>query len=179
MDVGTFKASGARLTAWLVIPPVLIVVCGVGGALLERRAHWETARIEALSEALPQLVDARMNAQLLLEHFKETGGSIQSEEQLIAFLRETAVHAGFSVDTLKVDREVAGKGRNTDTLAASVKGTGTLAVIQQFMRDVGASQDLLSDDAIKLTQAHVDESGEYRAELSFELLLFNAAGGAK
>ena len=179
MDVGKFKATRARLTAWFVIPPLLMMVCGFGSFLLERKAHWEISRVEALSRILPGMDRTRQDALQMLNQFRAEGGSIQSEEQLITYLREVAQRTGFPVDTVKVDRETAEKKRKTDSLVASIRGEAPLHVIQQFLHDVGGAQDLLSDRSIKLTQARVGDASVYRADFTFELLLFKQAGGAK
>ena len=74
MDVGIFKTSGIRLKIWLIVPPLLIVILGLGSHAWRQRAEWQLQETEAYSEILPQLMSARRNTALLLNSFRGSSG---------------------------------------------------------------------------------------------------------
>ena len=178
MDVGIFKATRMRLMVWVVVPPVLAASVAMGAHLLHTKSRWTLVRAHAVGEVLPQLVEAKTQADELLTRFQSDKGRVESEDQLISFLQAVAHRAGFVVDSIKVDRG-SSKGGSVHSLVASVKGTGTFEVIQALLDDVRSSQRMLSEKTVKLSRIQGSETGEYRADLTFELLLFGKAGGSK
>lgn len=184
MDVGVFKASRARLITWIVVPPLVIVSVGLGAHALQRQSQWELNRTKELSKVLPKLVQTKQQASGLLAEFNKGSGdeSIQSEDQFISFLQSVAQQVGFTVDSVKVERQVSEENQNMPALSASVKGTGSLDIIELYLGDVTKGQHLLSESEIKLSQVKTYSTDFYNAELAFELLLFNGtkeSGGVK
>jgi len=185
MDVGIFKASRARLITWIVVPPLLIVGMGLGTHALQRESEWELSRTEELVDILPKLVRTQRQAgDFLAEFNKGFGGeAIESEDQLISFLQETAQRAGFTVDSVKVERRVSKINPSMPVLSATVKGTGSFDAIELYLGDVTTAHHLLSESKINLSQVEGYTSDFYRAELAFELMLFpgpqSAGGGAE
>ncbi len=93
MDIGKFKSSRSRLILWILIPPLLIAGVGLSTYALRLRSEWQLKRAQHLAEAFPRLVKSRESAVALLELFQgaETT-NIDSEEELISFVQESAVH---------------------------------------------------------------------------------------
>ena len=185
MDVSVFKASRLRLMIWIVVPPLLIVSLGLGTYALQRQSEWELNRTKELVEVLPELVQTKRQASELLAEFRKGSEekAIESEDQFISFLQEVAQHVGFTVDSVKVERQVSGVNPNIPVLLASVKGKGSFDAIELYLGDVTTVHPLLSESTIKLSQVKEYNTDFYRAELSFELTLLNgpkvADGGVK
>lgn len=181
MDVGIFKASRARLILWIAVPPLLMVGVGLSAYALQRQSQWQLNRTEVLAKVLPRFVKTQREASTLLAEFKGLGTSaIQSEDQLMSFLEETAQRAGFAVDSVKVERRVSAENRGMPVLIGNVKGAGGFDAIAQFIANVTSEQHLLSEQSVKITQSNGGGSMDYGAELTVELLLFNElkkAGG--
>ncbi len=157
MDVSIFKASRVRLMLWIAVPPLLVVGVGLGAYALRCRSQCELKQATVLGN-----------------------DAIQSEAPLIAFFQETARRTGFAVVSVKVEHRVSAENRGMPVLIAEVNGSGSFEVINQFISNVISEQHLLSERAIKISQSSVDGTMDYRAELTFELLLLNepkTAGG--
>ena len=182
MDVGKFKASRLRLMLWILVPPVLAVGAGLGTYTMRLRSEWELKRTRKLDDVLPRLVETRRQAEAVVAEFRGSDTeSLRTEDELISFLQEAAQESGFPVDSIGVERRSA-QGR--PLLAASVKGAGTFNSIQRFMGDVSSAQHLLSESSLKLSKNTLAaEDDSYKADLLFELVLFNPSslldGGAK
>ncbi len=175
MDVGIFKASRAGLILWIAVPPLLIVGVGLSAYALQRQSQWQLNRTEVLAKVLPRFSKTQQAADALLAEFKgqEGASAIQSEDQLMSFLEETAQRAGFAVDSVKVERRVSAENRGMPVLIGNVKGAGGFDAIAQFIANVTSEQHLLSEQSVKITQSNGGGSMDYGAELTFELLLFN------
>ncbi|MCK5922006.1 MAG: hypothetical protein KAG66_13770, partial [Methylococcales bacterium] len=132
-----FKASRARLMLWVTVPPLLIVGVGLSAYALHRRSQWDLNRTKVLADILPKLVKTQQEASNLISEFNGLGDdAIQSEDQLISFLQETAQRAGFTVDSVKVERQVSSVNRGIPVLIGDIKGVGNLATIKQFIADM-------------------------------------------
>ena len=183
MDIGKFKASRARLILWVLIPPSLVVGAGLSSHALRAQSEWQLNRTRALAEVFPKLVIARRNAERLMAEFNGTeSSSLKSEDELISYLQSAARKVDFTVDSLKVERRSSPSADNAPMLTASVKGTGGFGAIQHFLGDVSAGQHLLSESYLQLSRSSAAASPEEcRADITFELILFNAgntpAGG--
>jgi len=175
MDVGIFMASGRRLRAWLIIPPLLIVSVGLGSHAWQQRAQWQLQETKALSEILPPFITARKTAVDLFEGFKTAeGGELGSEDQLISFLQEMAQQNNFLVDTVSVVSQKQQQQKDVPVLNAVVRGQGDFTAIQLYINEVKTKQRLLSADSIKIVQPTEASGGElYDVEIVFELLLLD------
>lgn len=183
MDIGKFKASRGRLTAWILIPPVLIVGIGLTSFALRQQSEWQLERTRVLADLLPKVKQTEQEALSLLARFNESeAGSIKSEDELISFLQNAAREADFTVDSLKVERKGSSANKNTPILTAMVRGTGTFRSVQTFMSDAASKQHLLSESALQINQGgDKNNKDSCRADMTFELILFDAgklAGGA-
>lgn len=180
MDIGKFRASKGRLIAWIVIPPVLAVGIGLSSFAMKLQSEWRLERTQVLADLMPEVEKARMEAENLMVRFRESeSGSISGEDELISFLQNAAQQAGFTVDTLKVERKPSVVNKSVPVLMASVRGSGTLASVQGFMGDVSSRQHLLSETSLQVSQGgrNMDENS-CRADITFELILFKSGGGA-
>jgi hypothetical protein len=176
MEVGKFKASRGRLVAWILVPPLLIVGIGLSSFAMKLQSEADLNRTRRLAEVLPNVVMARQEAEALLDGFYNSeAGSVQSEDELISFLQGYAAKVDFRVDSLKVDRRAKGP---TPVLVATVKGNGSFSEVQQFLGDVTASQQLLSESTLQITQI-IDDYGvaSCRMDVTFELVLSNSQKG--
>lgn len=183
MDISVFKASRSRLMIWIVGPPLVIVTLGLGSHALRLQSVWELNRTKKLVEVLPKLVQTKQHSNELLTEFRKGSGEegIESEDQFISFLQEVAQHVGFTVDSIKVERRIATASANMQVLSAVVKGTGSFDIVDLYLDDVISAHQLLSENTIKLSQVKEYNIDFYRAELAFELLLYNSskvAGGS-
>jgi Tfp pilus assembly protein PilO len=181
MDIGIFKASRGRLILWMVIPPVVAIGMGLSSYTLQLRSQWKLNRAQKLSSVLPRLASVQQEAHDLLSNFQASSTQhIKSEDEMISFLQDVAQQAGFVVDSLKVERRRS--VQNIPMLKANVMGAGSYEAIELFLGDVGSSQNLLSESSLKLSQSVTDRtSGNFQAEIEFELMLFNsvaATGGS-
>jgi hypothetical protein len=182
MDVGIFKTSSARLTLWLLLPPLLMVSIGLGSNAWRVRAQWQLEETEALSEILPPLIAARRDVKGLFKGFgAASGNELGSEDQLISFLQDMAQQNEFMLDTVnRVDRT-----RKTEVLPimnAVVRGRGDFTAVQMYINEAKSTQQLLSVDAIKVQKPSEEAAeGMYDVEIVFELLLLDemksVAGG--
>lgn len=169
MDIGYFKASRARLLLWVLIPPILIAVIGLTSFALNQQSKWALERTKSLSEILPKVVAAQQNAEALIDTFNASEvGRIKTEGELISFLQDTANKAECMVD-VKVERNTSAAGNDLPVLTANVRGAGTLAAMQVFLGDISSRQQLLSETSLQISQ----EGESCRAEITFELILFN------
>lgn len=183
MDIGKFKTSRARLTAWILIPPVLMAGLGLMSFALKLQSQWQLERTQVLAELLPRVVEARRTAEVLLQEFADSeAGAVKNEDELISFLQRAALQADFLVDSLKVERRGAPGNKQAAVLTANVRGTGTFRAVQAFMSDVSMRQNLLSESSLQVSQGGREDHAEScRAEITFELVLFDsgtAGGGA-
>ncbi|WP_372846101.1 hypothetical protein [Pontiella sp.] len=178
MEVGKFKSSRGRLVAWILVPPLLIVGIGLSSFAMRLQSEVELDQTKRLAEMLPQVVMARQEAEALLDDFYESGaGSVQTEDELISFLQGFAAKVDFRVNSLKVDRRTKGP---VTLLVATVKGNGSFNAVQQFLGDVTANQQLLSESALQITQM-IDDYGvaSCRMDVTFELVLSDSRKGAR
>lgn len=177
MDIGKFKASRTRLLLWVLIPPVLISGIGLTSFALNKQSEWVLERTKVLSETLPKIVAAQRHAETLIETFNTSeAGSIKTEDELISFLQTAANHAGFMVDSLKVERKFSAISKNIPMLTASVRGSGTIIAVEAFLGDVTVRQQLLSETSLQISQVGKSRGEEFcRANITFELILFNHA----
>lgn len=178
MDVGTFKASRLRLVMWVVIPPLLILGGGGSSFALRRLSEWRLNRVRLLANVLPKLTQTQRDSESLLSGFRGADAtSIQSEDELISFIHETALKTGFTVDSLKVDRLGSTAIKSLPVLKAKVTGEGTFAIIQSFLSGTVTSQYLLSGTSLQLSQRMGrDGSSVYQADVTFELVLCDSLG---
>lgn len=159
---------------WIAVPPLLSVGVGLGTFTAQRWSQRELNRTKVLADVLPLLVKTQRETGAVLAEFRKLGnGTIQSEDQLISFLQETARHTAFTDTSVKVERRLSEGSRGIPVLIAEVKGSGNFNAINQFIADVISEQHLLSERSVKISQSSTDGAVDYRAELSFELLLFN------
>ena len=186
MDVGKFKASKARLMAWIVVPPLLIVGIGLSAHAWKQRAEWRLQQNQTLSDVLPSFIKAQKNASELIESLgiNEQDKMIGSEDQLISFLQEAAVRRRFTVDAVKVVRHEQLKGKNIPVLRATVQGFGELTAIQLYINEIKSAQQLLSVNSIELSQDKDHRSADvFATKVVFDLLLIDevlqTVGGAK
>lgn len=178
MDIGKFKASKARLTMWICVPPLLMAGIGLTSYALRLQSNWQLERTRELAQVLPRLADARNDAEALLSSFSDSeSGSVASEDELISFLRNAAQEAGFTVDSLQVDRKTSAQG-NVPVLRANVKGTGSFAAMKTFVSDVSSRQQLLSETSLQISMENRG-LGEAicRVNIAFELVVFGQKRG--
>jgi hypothetical protein len=177
MDIGKFKASRMRLTLWMMVPPLLVVGVGLSSYALQLQSTWKLNRTKALSDVLPKLVQTQQQAQTLLNTFQGMEGrSIKSEDALISFIQESARKVGFTVDSLKVERRDTGTAAGMPVLVANVNGSGALDSTYRFLTEVSASQQLLSESSLKISQQpNAFDLKLCKADITFELVLFNVA----
>lgn len=168
-------ASGGRLRAWLIIPPLLIVSVGLGSHAWQQRAGWRLQETQALSEVLPPFITARKAAIGLIKGFRTaTGGELGSEDQLISFLQDMAQKTDFIVDTVNVVDWKNQQQKAVPVLNAAVSGQGNFTAIQLYINQVKTEQQLLSVSSIVVKQpTENSEGGLYDVKIVFELLLLN------
>lgn len=172
MDVGKFKASRARLTMWIIIPPLLVSGIGLSSHALRLQSQWSLSRTEKLTDVLPKSVQAQKQGRRLLEQFHRLE-TVQSEDELISFLREAAQRTGFMIDSLKVERKVSTKSK-MPVLVASVRGSGSFEVIQKYLGDTAVRQPLLFENSLKVSGASRSVEGRgFAVDVVFELLMLN------
>ncbi len=176
MDVGIFMASGGRLRAWLIIPPLLIVSVGLGSHAWQQRAEWRLQETQALSEVLPPFIAARKDAVELIEGFKTAaGGELGSEDQLISFLQDMAQKNDFIVGAVNVVDRKRQQQKAVPVLNAVVSGQGNFTAIHLYINEVKTEQHLLSVSSLKIKQPTelTEGDGLYDVEIVFELLLLD------
>lgn len=177
MDVGKFKTSRTRLVLWVLVPPLLAAVPAMGTYALRLRSQWELERVRKLSDVLPRLVRIQRQALVLVDDFEgSNAGAVRTEDGLISFLQAAAEGAAFMVDSLKVERGTSAGNAAQPVLVASLKGSGTFGSIQTFLGNAAIQQHLLSERSLQLFQTSSNqEEGLLRAEIVFELVIFDAA----
>jgi len=175
MDVSKFKASRARLTAWIMVPVLLLVGSTLSTDALRRRSERKLSRTRALVNIVPRLTRTHRMARELLSNFRaEEASSIRSEDELISFLQNMARTTGFTVDSLTVKRNPVMVEQDMVVLTAAMQGVGSFASIQEFLGNVVSSQHLLSCTSLKLSQRQSRvENNRFCADISFELVLCN------
>ena len=174
MDVGKFKASGRRMMAWVVIPPVMIAGIGLSTYAWKQRAEWQLRETQAISDVLPVFITAQKKASDLITDLginKE--GQIGSEDQLISFLQEAALRNNFTVDAIQVVRREKNRGNQVPVLSASVQGSGEFADIQLYVNEIKSAQQLLSVNTMEIQQTFgIDmEEALFEASVVFDLVL--------
>jgi len=168
-------ASGRRLKAWLIIPPLLIVSVGMGSHAWQQRAQWQLEKTKALSDVLPAFIESRKEAIALFEGFRTAGGEeLGSEDQLISFLQDMAQQNDFIVDSINVVDRKNRQQAAVPVLNAVVRGAGDFTAIQLYINEVKAGQRLLSVGSIKIAPPDNLSGGNlYDVEIIFELLLLD------
>lgn len=176
MDIGKFKSSRTRLVLWILLPPLIITGIGLSAYALRLQAEWELNRTRLLSNVLPELAQTRQDALELVSNFHaSTAYSIQSEDDLIAYIREIERKAEFTIDTLEVERKSTKE--DVSVLTAQVEGEGSFEAIQTFMSDVVSGQHLLFGSQLDIAQAQgldAKPSGQLTANVTFELILLDS-----
>ena len=177
-------ASGRRLKAWLIIPPLLIVGIGLSSNAWRQRSHWQLQKTRALSEVLPSFITARKDVGNLIDGFKQSSaGEIGSEDQLISFLQDMAQQNDFLVDTVNVvnqkNQRQPQQQKAIPVINAVVKGSGDLAAIQLYINQVKTAQRLLSVSSLRMSPPKDSSVKSYNAEIVFELILLDELQTAK
>ena len=169
MDVGIFMASGRRLRAWLIIPPLLIVSVGMGSHAWQQRAQWRLQETKAISDVLPSFMMARGEVLDLAEDFKTDGG-----KEMGSFLQDLAEQNKFSMGTSVSMPDQKQQQKAVPVQNYMVKGSASFMNIQLFINKVKSEQRLLSVSSIKIEQPKEGSGGAlYEVEIIFELLLLD------
>lgn len=165
-----------RLILWIVLPPLIFTGMGLSAYALRLQAEWDLNRTRLLSDVLPKLAHTQRQARDLMNEFQTSeAASIQSEDDLIAYIRDIERKSEFTVDTLEVER--GSSKRNTPVLTAQVEGEGTFAVIEKFISDVVAAQHLLYGSRLEVSKGKgvdIVESDSLKANITFELILLDS-----
>jgi len=176
MDIGKFKASRMRLVFWIVLPPLIFMGVGLSAYALRLQAQWELNRAKLLSGVLPELVKTQKQARDLLVGFqKDEAFSIQSEDDLISYIREVERKSNFTMDSLKVER--VSSDSSMSVLTASVEGEGTFETIEKFLGNVVFGQHLLFGSQLEISKGKgIDStvSEMQKATITFELILLDS-----
>lgn len=180
MDIGIFKASRGRLMLWVLMPPLVLVGAGLTSHALKARSEWKLQRIQSLATALPKLEHARSAAEEIVNKFYgEDSGCLKTEEELVSYLHNASARVGFVIDSLNVERRVSARDKDIPMLMAEVKGSGSFVDIEDYLVEVLAGQQLLSESSVKVNRsANALHANEYRADITFELVLFRSVGKA-
>jgi hypothetical protein len=175
MDIGIFKASRARLMAWIVIPPMLIVGVGLSSYAWRQRTIWKLQQTQSLSDVLPLVIESKREAEKLIGDLGlDDKSAIGSEDQLISFLQEIAVKRGVTVESVMVVRREPARGENIPVLSASVKGAGAFSALQLYVNEVKSAQSLLYVNALSLTQPRERMlDAVFEANIVFDLMLID------
>lgn len=175
MDVGTFKASQARLMAWIVIPPLLIVGVGLSSYAWQQRAVWRLQQTRSLSDVLPLVIESKREATKLIGDLGLSAKSaIGSEDQMISFLQEVAVKHGVMIESIQVVRREPERGENIPVLSASVESLGEFTALQLYVNEIKSAQSLLSVSSLELTQPREQISKDiFEANITFDLMLID------
>jgi hypothetical protein len=183
MDIGKFKASRTRLVLWILVPPLVFVGVGLSSHGLKLQSEWKLSRTKELSTVLPQLVNTQRQTEKIIDALGGKGSrTIQSEDELISFIQSVAGKVDFTVDSLKVDRRASAQNKSIPVLIASVKGSGPLQAIEDFVNEATSASHLLSESSLQVNKGDSRYGQDNcRADITFELVLFkhlNQAGGA-
>ncbi len=184
MDVGIFKASKTRLALWVAVPPILIVAVGLSSFALQQRAEWQLQETKALSDVLPEVVNAKRDVQELYDKLGLSEEKrISTGDQLIAILEEKARHRRIDLKkTQIIDRETA-KGSKIPVISVIVEASGEFADFQLFLNDVKSAHPLVTARTITLQQSEENDiKAGFDLKVVFDLLLvgdvLKAHGGA-
>jgi len=173
MDVGKFKASRRMLQGWIILPPLLIILVGLGYVPIQRQAYWSLKRTQALHEMLPMFVQSRRDSVELIELFKSAEDEMSMEDQLISFLQEEAHECDFTVDSVNVKRQQPSGRGQLPALRVTVKGAGSYNSIERYPNEVAMAEYFLSEESIRLSRAGGAGINPYSAEIIFERLLLS------
>jgi hypothetical protein len=183
MDVGIFKAGKIRMALWIVVPPVLIVSVGLSSYAMQQRAEWRLQETKALSDVLPDVVNAKQDVKKLYDNLGLSREKrITTGDQLIGILEEKARLHGVDVKKTQIlDREIA-KGSKIPVISVIVDASGSFADFQLFLNDVKSAHPLVSARTITLQQGDESErKAGFDLRVVFDLLLVNdvlkASGG--
>ena len=159
--------------AWIVVPPLLIVVVGLGSSAWLKRSEWRLRQTESLSDILPAFIEAQREARELIDGLVlDKEDQIGSEDRLISFLQEVAFRRGFTIDAVQVARREQAQDKEIPVLNAMVEGSGEFTDIQCYINEIKLSQQLLSVNSINLTQPRMqDQKGLFKARIVFDLLM--------
>ena len=145
MDVGIFKASRTRLVAWIIIPPILITAVGLSAFAMRQRAEWELRQTLALSDILPEVIQARRNVRTLMDNLGLTEEKqITTGDQLIALLDEKASNRNIDLKRTQILQRDDVKGSGIPVISAVLEASGDFASIQLFLNDVRSAYPLVS-----------------------------------
>jgi len=185
MDVGIFKASKPRLVAWIIIPPVVITSVGLSTFAMRQRAEWQLRQTMALSEILPEVIQARENIGELMQSLGLTEEMrISTGDQLLALLDEKATHRSIDVKRTQILQRDNSKESGIPVISAMLEASGDFSNIQLFLNDVRSAYPLVSARSIELSlnQDPEEDAGDFDIKLIFDLMLVNdvleATGGS-
>ncbi len=185
MDVGIFKASNARLIAWVVVPPFLITAVGLSSYAFQRNVSWQLEETKALSDVLPEVMQARKHIQHLFTELGLTDDKrITTGDQLTALLEEKAKKRNIDFKRTQILQNNRRKGSKIPTISLMVEASGEFSDFQLFLNDVKSAYPLVSARSINLSQAFESSAKEgFELKVVFDLLLVNdvmkAPGGIK
>lgn len=173
MDIGKFKSNQLRLTLWVLTPLVLVLGMGFTTYALKLQSEWQLNRTKVLSELLPRLNQSKYQSRNLIAEFHGSKtDQIKTEDEFISFLQNAAHKVGFTVNSLKVERQTLAQNKNMPVLVASVSGSGSFQAVETYIGDVVSKQYLLSESSLRISQTGVGEyENNCRVDLTFELVL--------
>lgn len=184
MDVGKFKAGRARLVAWIIIPPIAMVSVGLSTYALKQHTEWKLKQSQAISDILPDIIQARKQVQNLFESKGLTRDQrITTSDQLFSLLEEKARNRNVTINRKQIlNRENVIK-TSIPMLNALVEASGTFSSYQLFLNDVLAAYPLISLRSVDILQSSEgNNAAGFQLRVMFDLMLVDevlkADGGA-
>ena len=175
MDVGKFKASRKRLSAWIVLAPIIALSIGLSTYGWQQRMQLSLEETQALSDVLPDIIETRRDANLLFESLGASGkGSGNSEDRLLSLLQDVSIKQEFIIESTQLKRMEKKTGSGFPTLRVIVEGSGDFQAVQLFINDIKLSQKLLSVETIDLSlPRQADDDENFQTTIIFHLLLID------
>lgn len=170
MDVGKFKASPLRLTAWIMIPPLVIVGIGLASQAMRLQSEWKLSRTKELSDVLPRMVQVRKQSNDLLDKFMSPS-VLKNQGDLMAHLYDVANDTGFTVESVtpsesKSDEEMS-------VARARIEGYGSFKSVQRYLGKVILNQPLVYESSLRISNNKRGElmQNECKAIVTVDLLM--------
>jgi len=183
MDIGIFKASKARLAMWIVIPPMLIVTVGMSSFAWQQRATWRLEETRALSDVLPDVINAKRDVQQLYDDLGLSEEKrITTGDELISILEEEARNRSIVIQRTQIIDRDAPKESRIPVISVIVDATGEFSDFQKFLNDIKLAHPLVSARSIVMDQGvEGDRNSGFEMKVVFDLLLvgdvLKASGG--
>lgn len=154
MDCTPFIRTKKLLTAWVALPPLLIILITLGSREYRNQQRISYRQREAVSQMIPRLRDEATYARHFLESYAiRMNGEASVEDAYIALFNTTAGQSGLMVRSINLKQKPIDRAPKTARIAVTLSGTGTCRQIADFLKKLKTADPLIYENSMLITPA--------------------------